>query len=94
MRIRWLGKAIQNLDAEAEFLAQDSPAAGAEMFAQVWAKVHALADFPALGRPGRVPGTRELIIERYQLLVPYRVLGDELHVLRVFHSRRKPPQVW
>ncbi|AZN38027.1 type II toxin-antitoxin system RelE/ParE family toxin [Iodobacter ciconiae] len=94
MRPRWLRQAIANLDAEAEYIAQEKPQAAAEMFAYVKAKVESLAHFPAAGRPGRVPGTRELVIERYPLLVPYRVVGNELHVLRVFHTRRKPPLNW
>lgn len=94
MRVRWLRKAIQNLDAAADYIAQDNPKAAAELFLYVKSKVDALSDFPATGRPGRVPGTRELLIDRYPFLVPYRVIVDELHVLRVFHTRRKPPKTW
>lgn len=94
MQVRWLRKAIQNLNAEAEYITKENPTSAAEMFEYVKAKVEALGDFPATGRPGRVPGTRELVIDRYPYLVPYRVAGDELHVLRVFHTRRKPPKVW
>ncbi|GHD77874.1 type II toxin-antitoxin system RelE/ParE family toxin [Vogesella fluminis] len=94
MQVRWLRKAIQNLNAEAECVAQENPTTAAEMFEYVKAKVDALADFPAAGRAGRVPGTRELVIDHYPYLVPYRVAGDELHVLRVFHTRCKPPKTW
>ena len=94
MRVRWLRQALANLDIEAKTLAQDSPSAAAEMFAAVKSQVEALADFPAIGRPGRVPGTRELVVDRYPYLVPYRVVDGELHLLRVFHTRRKPPPAW
>lgn len=94
MQVRWLRKAIENLDAEAEYIAKENPKVAAEMFEYVKAKVDALTDFPATGRAGRVPGTRELVIDRYPYIVPYRVVGDELHVLRVFHTRRKPPKYW
>lgn len=94
MRVRWLRKAIRNLDDEATYIAQENPRGAAEMFAYVKAKVDAFGDFPALGRPGRVLGTRELVIDRYPLIVPYRVVGDELQVLRVFHTSRKPPKAW
>ena len=53
-----------------------------------------LGDFPASGRPGRVPGTRKLVIDRYPYLIPYCVAHEELHVLRVFHTRRKLPSAW
>ena len=94
MRVRWLRKAISNLDAEADYIAKENPIAAAQMFEYVKASVDSLAEFPSSGRPGRVPGTRELVIERYPLLVPYRVAGGELHVLRVFHASRKPPKGW
>lgn len=94
MQVKWLRKAIKNLDAEADYIAQENPTAAAQMFEYVKAKVDALGAFPATGRPGRVPGTRELVIDHYPYLVPYRVVGDELHVLRVFHTRRKLPKAW
>lgn len=94
MRVRWLRTAIRNLDAEADYIAQDNPAAATEMFHHVMARVDALADFPHAGRPGRVAGTRELVVDRYPLIVPCRILGDEIHVLRVFHTRRQPPKAW
>ena len=94
MRVRWLQKAIKNLDAEADYIAQENLTAAAEMFVYIKEKVDALSEFPSSGRPGRVPGTRELIIDQYPFVVPYRVVGDELHVLRVFHTRRKLPKTW
>lgn len=66
MQVRWLRKAIQNLDAEAEYIAQENPKVAAEMFEYVKTKVDMLGDFPATGRPGRVLGTRELVIDRYR----------------------------
>ncbi|WP_431167794.1 type II toxin-antitoxin system RelE/ParE family toxin, partial [Tenacibaculum halocynthiae] len=50
-----------------------------------------LSTQPAMGRPGRVPGTRELVVLPYPLLLPYRVQGDEIHILRVFHTRQRFP---
>jgi len=94
MRVRWLRKAIKNLDAEADYVAEENATAAAEMFVYVKAKVDALGAFPATGRPGRVPNTRELVMDRYPFVVPYRVVGGELQVLRIFHTRRKPPKAW
>jgi toxin ParE1/3/4 len=94
MRVRWLRKAIFNLDAEADYIAKENAVAAAEMFVYVKAKADALGDFPSTGRPGRVPNTRELVIDRYPFVVPYRVVGDEVQVLRVFHTRRKLPKAW
>ena len=94
MRVRWLQNAIKNLDAEADYIAQENSKAAADMFVYVKNMVDSLSEFPTSGGPGRVPGTRELVVDRYPFLVPYRVVGDELHVLRVFHTRRKLPKTW
>ncbi|MDX8379369.1 MAG: type II toxin-antitoxin system RelE/ParE family toxin [Gallionella sp.] len=94
MRVRWLQKAIKNLDAEADYIAQENSKAAAEMFMYVKNKVDALSEFSSAGRPGRISGTRELVVDRYPFVVPYRVVDDELQVLRVFHTRRKLPKTW
>lgn len=94
MRVRWLQKAIKNLDAEADYIAQENSKAAADMFVHVKNMVDSLSEFPSSGRPGRVPGTRELVVDRYPFVVPYRVVGDEIQILRVFHSRRKLSKTW
>ena len=51
-------------------------------------QAHALRDFPSAGRPGRVRGTRELVIDRTPYIVAYRVRGDEVFILRVLRGAR------
>jgi toxin ParE1/3/4 len=51
-----------------------------------------LEEFPRLGREGRIPGTRELIVSRTPYLVAYRIIGDAIHVLRVLHGRQRWPE--
>ena len=46
-----------------------------------------LIDHPSLGRAGRVPGTRELVVPDTPYLVPYRVRGMRIEILRIFHGR-------
>ncbi|WP_319777687.1 type II toxin-antitoxin system RelE/ParE family toxin [Maridesulfovibrio sp.] len=53
-----------------------------------------LGNFPQKGRPGRVTGTRELVLDRYPYIVPYRVKDDVVEILRVFHTSRKLPKKW
>lgn len=93
MRIRWLRQALRNLDEEATFINTDDPAAARLVVDRIVTAVARLADDPAMGRPGRVPGTRELVVGRTRYIVPYRVRGDAVEILRVFHtSRRLPPR--
>ncbi len=91
MRVKWLRTALANLNAEAEYISQDSPAAAARTVAAILDAVDLLKKYPASGRPGRVPGTRELVVRGTPYIVPYRVRGDTVELLRVFHGARKWP---
>jgi toxin ParE1/3/4 len=94
MRVRWLRTALRNLDEEASYVASDSPAAARLVVQRVLEAVAQLAEQPSLGRPGRVPGIRELVVLKTRYIVPYRVRADVVEILRVFHSSRRPPQRW
>jgi plasmid stabilization system protein ParE len=94
MRVRWLRKALRNLDDEATYIAADDTAAARLVVKRILDAVAMLAEQPGLGRPGRVPGTRELIVAKTRYLVPYRVRGETVEVLRVFHTSRRLPERW
>ena len=94
MRVRWLRKALRNLDEEATHIAADDPAAARLVVARVLDAVALLAQHPGMGRPGRVPGTRELVVLKTRYLVPYRVRGETVEILRVFHTSRRLPERW
>ena len=94
MRVRWLRKALRNLDDEASYIATDDAAAARLVVERVLDAVSVLADQPGLGRPGRVPGTREVIVPRTRYIVPYRVRGETVEILRVFHTSRRLPDRW
>ena len=93
MQIRWLRAALRNLDEEASFIAADDPRAARLVVARVLDSVAQLADQPGLGRPGRVPGTRELVVPKTRYVVPYRVNGEAVEILRMFHTSRRPPSL-
>ena len=92
MRVRWLRRALRNLDEEAEYIARDNPQASARIVERIAASVDRLGKHPASGRIGRVPGTRELVITGTPYIIPYRVRGDTVEILRVFHAARKWPE--
>ena len=50
-----------------------------------------MTQFPAIGRPDRVPGTRELVVHENYVL-PYRVKDDIVQIIRVHHVARLWPQ--
>ena len=94
MRVRWLRMALRNLDDEATYIALDNAAAARLVVQRALNAVAQLAEQPALGRPGRVPGTRELIVTGTRYIVPYRARGEWVEILRVFHTSRRLPDRW
>ncbi|MDM0052984.1 type II toxin-antitoxin system RelE/ParE family toxin [Variovorax sp. J22R115] len=94
MRVRWLSQALRNLDDEASYIAQDAPKAAQLVVQRILDSIAMLPEQPGIGRPGRVPGTRELIVLKTRYIVPYRVQGQTIEILRVFHSSRRPPTRW
>jgi toxin ParE1/3/4 len=92
MNIIWSPEAIQDLISLRGYIAEDSPAGARRIVARVLHGVeHFLPDNPQMGRPGRVPGTRELVIPQTPYIVPYRVQRSTLQILRVFHGARRWP---
>ncbi len=92
LKILWLEKAVVDLEEAYEFILLDNPPAAAGEVAKVLKAVELLSDNPAMGRPGRVPKTRELVVPGTPYLIIYRVKNDRLEVLRVFHGARQWPK--
>ena len=94
MQVKWLRKAALNLEDAHDYLAKENPRVAQEFVFEVYRVVNLLVAQPAMGRPGRVPGTRELVLQPYPFLIPYRVKGEEIQILRVFHTRLRLPSHW
>lgn len=97
MRIRWTDPARTDLFEICEYIARSNPAAAERVGERVLSAVDALAAQPRVGRPGRVAGTRELVIPRLPYIVIYRIAeatrsaSDQVEVLRVLHGARRWP---
>lgn len=93
MRLRWTRLAERDLDEIAAYIGQDNPAAAARVILELIDQVETLLPaHPAIGRPGRVVGTRELVIGELPYVIPYRVRGQDLEILRVLHTSRRWPE--
>jgi len=92
MNIIWSPEAIQDLISLRAYIVEESPAGARRIVLRILHDVeHLLPDNPQMGRPGRVPGTRELVIPQTPYIVPYRVQRATIQILRVFHSARRWP---
>ena len=90
MKVIWAPEAEQDRDDIWLHIAADNLRAAArldELFSDAAAR---LADHPKLGRPGKIPGTRELIPhENYRLV--YEIAGETVWVLTLVHTARQWP---
>jgi toxin ParE1/3/4 len=91
MRVVWSRRAVQHLVHLRQHIAQDSPSAAASIAKRILDCVTLLSEHPAIGRPGRVVGTRELVVPQTPYIIPYRVRGDTLAIIAVFHQRQRWP---
>lgn len=89
MELKWTRSALRDLDDAGDYIEQDNPQAAVEMARRVQEAVEYLESHPALGRAGRLGGTRELVVSGTPFIVIYRVRLDQIQVLRVLHHARK-----
>ena len=90
MKVIWTPEAEQDRDDIWLYIAADNLGAAArldELFSDAATR---LADHPKFGRPGKIPGTRELIPhENYRLV--YEIAGGIVWVLTLIHTARQWP---
>jgi toxin ParE1/3/4 len=93
MIIVWSPHAIDDLTALRAYIAEDDKAAAQRTVLHIIRTIEQLlVHNPNMGRPGRAPGTRELVIPRTPYIVPYRIRNNRLQVLRVYHGARQWPE--
>jgi toxin ParE1/3/4 len=90
--IVWAPRAVGHLTHLRSYIARDNPKAASRIAGMLLDAVEGLAELPNLGRPGRVAGTRELVVPGTPYVIAYRVRGDRLEVIAVFHVRQKWPK--
>ncbi len=92
MRLLWTGPALSDLRSLHADIAKDGERAANAMVARIVGRAERqLSRLPESGGPGRIAKTRELVISGTPYVLPYRIVGDAIHILRVFHSARRWP---
>ena len=92
MRLNWARDAASDLDSIEEYIGRDNPEAALQTLAEIVRHGEMLVEHPGIGRPGRVEGTRELVIAGLPYIVVYLHRGDTVTVLRVLHGAMKWPK--
>jgi plasmid stabilization system protein ParE len=80
------------LDNAVEYIAADKPTVAANVALKIWNATQRLDDQPGMGRPGRVSGTRELVVPGLPYILPYVEKEGAVFILRVMHASMKWPK--
>ena len=91
MKVYWTRLALADLDRARDFIAAANPRAARDTILRVDKALAALTAFPDMGRPGRLKGTRELVVVGTPFLIPYRLREDRIELLGFIHAARRWP---
>jgi len=91
MKLRREATFESDLDENLDYIADDDFLEAIKILDAIEDHAALLVDNPELGRPGRVAGTRELVISGTRLIVAYRVQGEEIQLLRLLHGSQRWP---
>ncbi len=91
MHLKWTRLALTSVEAEAARLTREHPPTAKRAIKRIHDAVRTLVKHPTLGRPGRLPGTRELSVPGTPYVVPYRVQDEEVEVLCLLNLGKRYP---
>ncbi len=92
MKLEWSVLAVADRNAIFDYIEADNPRAAVKIDARIRKAIALLAQFPEMGRLGRVEGTRELVISRTPYIAAYRIVGGTVQILRVLHGAQRWPE--
>jgi toxin ParE1/3/4 len=92
VKLVWSPQAIEDLRALQAYIESDNPIAARKITLRMIESIETLIPKnPRIGRPGRVPGTRELVLAHTPYIVPYRLHHGTIEVIGVHHGARRWP---
>lgn len=94
MKIRWLEDSIKDLTTLRQYIAKENPTAEKKVAKRIVQSVNLLLDQPSVGRAGRVPNSRELVVSGTPFLAPYRIKNNTIEILRVLHGTMEWPEAF
>lgn len=92
--LRFTPEALDDIERIHAYIARarrQSPARAYKVASLIRVAINHLQLFPLMGRPGRLDGTRELIVSRLPYVAIYVVRGNEVLIQRVLHQAQQWP---
>jgi toxin ParE1/3/4 len=94
MKIRLTKAAIKDLREAQAYIALDSPTAAKQVIVRIQRAVELISTRPEIGRPSEDRMTREWSVPGLPYMIPYRIVGDVVEIVRIWHTRRERPETW
>jgi len=91
LKLKWTRRALRQLAEAQDYIAKDNPTAARQIAERIAEAARLLLTQPEMGRPGRIAGTREWVVQRTQYFLVYRLYEDTLQILRVLHGKQDWP---
>ena len=91
MKIHLTKLAKEDLQEIEHYIRQDNTVAAVHTVLRVMESIEYLVAYPTMGRTGRVPKTRELMVSSTPFIVIYQIREQVIMVLRILHAARKWP---
>jgi addiction module RelE/StbE family toxin len=88
MALRWHWQALEDLRGIHHYIARNNLDAARRVVATIRDQADILREHPAIGRLGRLEGTRELVVSRYPYIIAYREKVADVEILLVVHTSR------
>ena len=91
MKIRWAPEAAEDLSHIVHYIREDNASAALRVAKSIRESIATLKTFPRLGRPGRMEGTRELVLPPLPFIVIYRIKDEIVEIARILHGAQRWP---
>jgi toxin ParE1/3/4 len=91
MKVRWSPEAATDLTSITQYIRRENAAAALRVARIIYRSAAELDKFPLRGRPGRVNGTRELVISPLPYIVVYRIRENFIEIAKVLHGAQRWP---
>lgn len=94
-KIDWTEQAVRQLDQARDYIAlSNSEEVAGRITMRIVNSIQQLANFPMLGRSGRVPGTRELVISNTPFIAAYALDHGRVVILALYHGAQQWPETF
>ena len=92
MKLVWTRRATRHLQAAHEYWAHERSEDAADiMLERIFSGIEVLEHHPALGRHGRIAGTRELALVPLPFILVYRVKRNRIETIALIRGACKWP---